>query len=81
MNETSARIELITDLASQELGVNSSSINDAVQMLSKLSGLNGLQHFGNFSIIAFDSEEEFDSYIETDGYGYNDETPGICFGF
>ena len=50
-------------------------------MLSKLTSLNGLPHFGNFTIMAFDSNEEFDSYVEADHYGFNDNHPAVCFGF
>lgn len=39
------------------------------------------KQFGKFYLQAFSSQEELDEYLVHEQYGWEDDRPGICFGF
>lgn len=51
------------------------------QKISLLSQNSNYNDFGNFYLQRFESNEELDNYIGAPDYGWNENKPGVCFGF
>jgi len=39
------------------------------------------KHFGEFTIKRFESTQDFENYMGLKNYGFDPDTPGVCFGF
>jgi hypothetical protein len=52
-----------------------------MELFSEETDLDRAANFGNFRVQAFASQADFDSYIKAEGYGFDSDKPGVCFGF
>jgi hypothetical protein len=58
----------------------SSTINNIPPEFRKYVTAKNYAAFGNFTVKAFETIDQFNSYIGSDDYG-TDGRPGVCFGF
>lgn len=40
-----------------------------------------IEQFGEFEFVEFESQEQLFAYVSSEGYGWDEDKPGICYAF